>query len=181
MVTTVARPKLPGGFGLQISSTVIATIAVALVAVAVSSRPPDTSSLGPDDVIDAFLSARQTGDVNTATNLFQGDASFKDSAGNTSYGIDAATRFVELYNGFEAGPRQVTGDEVVWTEALPIRAPDGLHFQQETQPELLDEVHRYAIVQAMCAVVTNGKIHAVIALPADRTFGTNRHCDGNSI
>jgi hypothetical protein len=63
----------------------------------------------------------------------------------------------------------VTGDnEVVWPEALPIRAPDGLHFQQELMPELAAEVPYDGSVQAMCAAVTKGSIHAVIALPADK-------------
>jgi hypothetical protein len=93
----------------------------------------------------------------------------------------AATRLTERYSGFEAGPRQVTGKEVVWTEALPIRTPDNLQFQQDTQPELASEVPYYAFVQAMCAVVTNGKIHTVIELPANRTFAADRHCDGSSI
>jgi hypothetical protein len=160
---------------------VIASIAVALVAVAVLARPPETSSLTPDDVIDQFLSARQMGDLDTATNLFQSDASFSDSDGSTSRGMDAATRLFERYNGFEPGSRQPMGNEVVWTEALPIRTPDGLLFQQDTQPELASEVPYYAFVQTMCAVVTNGRIHAVIALPADRTFAPDRHCDGASI
>jgi hypothetical protein len=181
MATTVTRHQLPGRLGLQISSVVILAIVVALVAVAVSARPPDSSSPTPDDVIDTFLTASQMGDVNTATNLFQGDASITDSAGDTSYGRDAARRLIERYNGFEAGPRQVTGNEVVWTEALPIRTPDNLQFQQETRPELSAEVPRYASVQAVCAVVTNGRIRAVIALPADRTFAPDRHCNGSSI
>jgi hypothetical protein len=180
MVTTVTRRQLPGRPVLRISSFAIAAMAVALVAVAVSARAPDTSSLTPDEVIDTFLSARQIGDAHTATNLFQGDASFTDSAGYTSYGMDAATRLIERYNGFEAGPRQVTGREVVWTEALPIRTPDGLQFQQELMPELSPEVPRYAFIQAICAVVTNGKIHAVTALPSGRTFGPDRHCDDAS-
>jgi hypothetical protein len=118
------------------------------------------------------------GDIDTATKLFQSDASFTDSAGNTSRGMDAAARLIERYSGFEAGARQVTGNEVVWTEALPIRTPDGLHFQQELMPELAAEVPYYASIQAMCAVVTNGTIHSVMALPPDRTFSPNRQCDG---
>jgi hypothetical protein len=178
-ITVIARQ--PPGRPLPLLSVVIASIAVALVAVAVSPRPPETSSVASGDVIDAFLSARQIDDVDTATNLFDADALITDSAGNTSRGVDAAKQLIERYNGFEAGPRQVTGSEVVWTEALPIRTPDGLQFQQETQPELSAEVPYYALVQAMCAVVTNGRIHAVIALPAERTFGPDRHCDGTSV
>ena len=90
--------------------------------------------------------------------------------------MDAGGRLIERYNGFEPGPRQVTGNEVVWTELLPIRTPDGLQFQQDTQPELASEVPYYAFVQAMCAVVTNGRIHAVVALPAAETFVPGRGC-----
>ena len=176
MATTVTTRRLPVTLVLQISSVVIAAITVALIAVAVAARPPDTSSLTPGAVIDNFLSARQTDDVDSATNLFESDVSITDSAGNTSHGVDAARRLIERYKGFEPGPRQVTGNEVVWTEALPIRTPDGLHFQQELMPELAAEVPHYALVQAMCAVVTNGTIHTVIALPAYRTFGPDRHC-----
>jgi hypothetical protein len=121
------------------------------------------------------------GDVDAATKLFQSDTSFTDSAGNTFHGTEAARRVIESYNGFEAGPRQVTGNQVVWTEALPIRTPDNLQFQQDTQPELSAEVPRYAFVQAVCAVVTNGRIHVVIALPVDSTFASDRHCDGAAI
>jgi hypothetical protein len=177
MATTVTARQLPRRPVLQISSVVIASIAVALVAVAVSARPPDTSSLTPGDVIDTFLSARKIDDLDTATNLFETDAGITDSAGNTSHGVDAARRLIERYNGFEPGPRQVTGNEVVWTEALPIRTPDGLQFQQDTQPELASEVPYYAFVQAMCAVVTNGRIHAVVALPAADTFVPGRCAD----
>jgi hypothetical protein len=181
MATTVAARQLPSRPVLQISSVVMASIAFALVAVAVSARPPDTSSVASGDIIDRFLSAPQIDDVDTATNLFDADASTTDSAGNTSHGTDAARRLMERYDGFEAGPRQVTGNEVVWTEALPIRTPDGLQFQQETQPELSAEVPSYAFVQATCAVVTNGRIDALIALAANRTFGPDRRCDGISV
>jgi len=178
MATIVSKRQLPSRHVLQISGTAIAAIGVALVAMAVAARPPAASSLTPGAVIDTFLSARQMGDLDTASNLFESDASFKDSAGYTSHGMDAATRFIERYDGFEPGPRQLTGNEVVWTEALPIRTPDGLQFQQERMPELAAEVPDYAFVQAVCAVVKNGKIDAVIALPADRTFGPDPHCDG---
>jgi hypothetical protein len=177
MATTVTIRQLPGRPVLQISVVVIA-FTVALVGVAVAARPPDRGSLGPGAVIDIFLSARQMGDIDTATNLFESDAIITDSAGKTSRGMDAPTRLIELYSGFEAGPRQVTGNQVVWTEALPIRTPDGLHFQQELMPELAGEVPYYDSVQAMCATVTNGRIHSLIVLPADRTFAPDRHCDG---
>src|SRR6516165_8582918 len=81
MATTVTTRQLPRRPVLQISSVVIASIAVALIAVAVSPRLPATSRLTPSDIIDKFLSARQMGDVDTATNLFQSDVTFTDSAG----------------------------------------------------------------------------------------------------
>jgi hypothetical protein len=149
-----------------------------------SGAPPETAALAPGDVIGRFLAARQVHDINMAIKLFESDAVITDSAGNASRGTDAATRLIERYNGFEAGARQVTGNEVVWTEAIPIRTPDGLQFQQDTQPELAAEVPYYAFVQAMCAVVTNGKIHAVIALATKETFVPGRHCadvDPNSL
>ena len=63
-----------------------------------------------------------------------------------------------------------------WTEAFPIRTPDNLQFRQHTRPELAAELPYYAFVQAMCAVVTNGKIHAVYALAVAETFVPGRHC-----
>jgi hypothetical protein len=178
VTTRVTTRQLARRPVLQVSSAVIA---VALVAVAVSTRPPDASTQRPGDVIDTFLAARQVHDLDAARASFDSDATVTDSAGNTAHGTDAAARLIERYDGFEPGPRQVTGNEVVWTEALPIRTPDGLQFQQELMPELAAEVPYYASVQALCAVVTNGRIHTVIALPANRTFGPDRHCDGTSI
>src|SRR5215475_10031288 len=128
MVITITARQSARRRVLQISSVVMAAIAVA---VAVSARPP-ASSPTPGEVIKTFLSARQMGDVDTATNQFENDASITDSAGNSTHGMDAARRLIERYNGFEPGPREVTGNEVVWTEARAIRTPDGLHFQQET-------------------------------------------------
>lgn len=75
----------------------------------------------------------------------------------------------------------MTGTEVVWNEALPIRTPDNLQFQQQVRPELSAEVPYYGFVQAVCAVVTNGTIRTVLALPANRTFGADRHCDSAPI
>lgn len=129
--------------------------------------------------MDRFLAARQMHDLDAATALFESGATVTDQAGSGIRGTDAATRLIERYDGFEPGPRQVTANEVVWPEALPIRTPDNLQFQQQLRPELLAEVAYYAFVQTMCAVVTNGMIHSVIALPADRTFAPDRHCDGS--
>jgi len=87
MATTVTARQLPSRRVLQISSIVLGSLAVTLVAMLALARPPDTSRVTPGDVIDEFLSARQTGDVDTATNLFQSDATITDSAGHTSRGI----------------------------------------------------------------------------------------------
>jgi hypothetical protein len=73
MATTVAARQLPGKL-LRLLSVVIAPMAIALVALTISQRRPDTSSLPPGDVIDQFLSARQMGDVGTAIKLFKSDA-----------------------------------------------------------------------------------------------------------
>jgi hypothetical protein len=143
-----------------------------------AASPPETATLAPGEVIGKFLAARQVHDIDMAIKLFESDAAITDSAGNASHGTEATMRLIERYNGFEAGVPQVTGNEVVWTEALPIRTPANLQFQQDTQPELAAEVPYYAFVQAMCAVVTNGKIHAVFALAADDTFESGRHCPG---
>jgi hypothetical protein len=166
MATTVNVGQAPGTV-LRLLSVAIAVVAVALVALAISTPGPDTASPAPGDVIDRFLSVRQAHDVGAATALFENDATITDSTGEAARGSDAATRLFERYSSYESGPRQVTGNEVVWTEALPIRTSDNLQYQQELSPELLAEVPRYAAVQVMCAVVTDGKIHAMIALPAD--------------
>ena len=165
MATTVTTRQLPGRF-LRLLSVVIASIAIALIALTISQWRPDDASPAPGDVVDRFLAARQVHDLDAAKASFESDATVTDSAGST-HGTDAPTRLIERYSGFEPGPRQVTGNEVVWTEALPIRTPDGLHFQQELMPELSAEVPYYASVEAMCAVVANGKIHAVVTLALD--------------
>jgi hypothetical protein len=114
-----------------------------------------------------------------ASTLFESDVTITDSAGATDRGLNGAARLFERYSGFEPGIREVAGNQVLWTEALPIRTSDNLQFQQEVAPELLSEVPRYALVQAMCAVVTNGRIHVVIALSAAKTFAHDRHCNSN--
>jgi hypothetical protein len=147
--------------------------------VADSPPPPDGSSLAAGNVIGKYLSARQEHDISAALELFESEASITDAAGNTARGMNAVTRLMDRYYGFEAGPWQATGNEVEWTEALPIRTPDNLQFQQDTQPELASEVPYYAFVQRMCAVVSTGKIHAVMALTADRTFVPSGQCGGD--
>lgn len=180
MATTVTARLLTRSH-LQLLSVVIASSAIALVGLTISQWRPDHPSPAPGDVVDRFLAARQAHDLNAATEFFESDATITDSVGNSTHGADSASRLIERYDGFEAGPLQVTGNEVVWTEALPIRTPDGLHFQQDLMPVLAAEVPHYAFVQTMCAVVTNGTIHSVIALPMDRTFAPDRDCDGASI
>ena len=133
-------------------------------------------SLVPSDVISKFLSARQVRDLDAALALFETDATITDSDGTPARGADAALRLIQRYNGMVAGAPRVSGNEVVWTEAFPIRTPDNLQFQQDTQPELSAEVPYYALVHSMCAVVTNGKIHALFALAVVETFAPDRHC-----
>ena len=139
MATTVTARQLPGRL-LRLLSVVMASIAIALVAVTISNWRPNDARPAPGDVVDRFLAARQMHDLDAARASFESDAVVTDSVGNSTRGTDAATRLIERYNGFEPGPRQVTGNEVVWTEALPIRTPDALHFQQELNPELAAEV-----------------------------------------
>jgi hypothetical protein len=144
-----------------------------------AASQPGRESLAPGDVIGKFLSARQVHDVDAAIALFETDAAITDSDGTTARGRNAAMRLIQRYDGMVAGAPQVTDNVVVWTEALPVRTPDNLQFQQDTQPELAAEVPYYAFVQAMCAVVTNGKIHAMFALAAAETFVPRRHCAGD--
>jgi hypothetical protein len=174
MATTATARQPPGTF-LRLLSVVIASIAIALVALTIAQwRPDDAATPAPGDVVDEFLAASQALDLDAATATFEGDATITDSTGNSTRGTDAATRLIERYDGFEAGPRQVTGNEVVWTEALPIRTPDNRQFQHDVRPELSAEVPYYDSVQAMCAVVANGKIHAVVTLDLD----SQRSCHG---
>ena len=180
MATTLPARQLPRKPVLQVASLLIASIAVALAALTISHWRPAEASPAPGDVVDRFLAARQVHDPDAAAAAFETDARVTDSAGNSTRGTDAAARHVARYGGFEPGPREVPGNEVIWTEALPIRTPDNLQFQQELQPELSTEVPYYDSVQTMCAVVTNGRIHAVVALPANRAFGLDRHSDSTA-
>src|SRR5262249_11439731 len=101
---------------------------------------------------------------------------------------DVARRFIAKYGGDEAGSRQVTGDEVVWDERPLIRMSDSspaATTDQQSRLQQLVALHAAALsatnsgfqgfvapqdvpgsadVQVMCAVVIDGKIHAVIAL-----------------
>jgi hypothetical protein len=173
------RWALPIACGLALTTALESPLAHYLGAEAPAVSQPGRESLAPGDVIGKFLFARQVHDVDAAIAFFETDAAITDSDGTTARGRDAAMRLMERYDGMVAGAPQVTGDEVVWTEAFPIRTPDNLQFQQDTQPELAAEIPYYAFVQAMCAVVTNGKIHAVFALAAAETFVPRRHCAGD--
>jgi hypothetical protein len=139
MATTVNVGHAPVKL-LRVAGTMIAVGLLALVALATSTLRPIAASPAAGDVIETFLSARQAHDVNAAATLFENDATITDSTGASARGSDAATRLFERYSGYEAGPRQVTGNEVVWTEAFPIRTSDNLQYQQESSPELLAEV-----------------------------------------
>jgi hypothetical protein len=174
MATTLTARRPPGRL-IPLLSVVVATTAIALLALMISQWRQDDASPAPGDVVDRFLAARQVHDLNAATASFESDATITDSAGNSTHGADSASRLIERYEGFEAGPLQVTGNEVVWTEALPIRTPDNLQFQQQVQPELSAEVSYYASVQTMCAVVANGKIHAVVTLDRRRRVDLVTH------
>src|SRR5262249_49482860 len=151
MAITVTARQLPRSSVLQISSAAIASIAVALVAVTVSQWRPDGPA--PGAIVDRYLAARQVDDLDAATAALDSDVAVTDSSGNTTRGTDAAIALTERYNGFEPGPRQVSGNNVAWTEALPIRTPDNLQFQQQLQPELSAEVPYYSVVERVCAVV----------------------------
>jgi hypothetical protein len=119
------------------------------------------------EVVDAFLAAQSVDAVDAAAAFFETDASITDSSGRSISGADGIRRLIGSLNGWEAGPRQAAGPQVVWAESLPIWQLTGADLMQLEQ-----EVPHYAAVQVMCAVVTDGKIHALIALPA----GSPRSC-----
>jgi hypothetical protein len=138
-----------------------------------SSSPQQLSENqpGPTEVIEAFLAAQRVNDEEAAAALFANDALIADTAGRTTTGTDAVRRLIERLNGWEAGPRQANGHEVIWAESLP-------NWQPSAAPTDLDllleqEVPHYAYTQLMCAVVTDGKIHALIALAT----GSPRSCE----
>src|SRR5579864_4164088 len=170
MATVNAHHASSRLFRLPHVGIVLVPIVVAAIGLAISARGPTDESTPPGEVIDRFLSAAQAHDSDSATALFQSDATIAESGGTVSRGRDAAMRFIKQYDGYEAGPQQVTGNEVVWTESLPIWRPESLQAtvaDREMLTRLSDEVPMYEYVQVMCAVVTDGKIHAVIALAAD--------------
>jgi hypothetical protein len=123
---------------------------------------------GPIDVIDAFLTAQGVDEA--ATSFFETDALITDSSGRSAFGTDAVRLMIHSLNGWEAGPRQATGNEVTWAESLPIwKLPNP---PTELDLRLEQEVPHYEYAHLMCAVVIDGKIHALIALAA----GSPRSC-----
>jgi hypothetical protein len=125
----------------------------------------------PTEVIDAFLATQSVHDVDAGATFFETDASITDRTGRTNSGTDAVRGMIGNLQGWEAGPRQATGDQVIWAESLPIwklpAAPTELDLRLE------QEVPHYAAIQLMCAVITGNKIHALIALPTS----SPRSCD----
>ena len=121
-------------------------------------------------MIDAFLAAQGVDDVEAAAALFETDALITDSSGHSGFGIDAVRPMIQSLHGWEAGPRQATDNEVTWAESLPIwKLPNP---PTEFDLRLEQEVPHYAAIQIMCAVLTNGKIHALIVVPV----GSPRSC-----
>jgi hypothetical protein len=169
MASTVTESHLHGRL-LHLFSGAIASIVVALV---IARSRPDSASLSAGDVVDRVLAARQLHDTDAAMSWFESDVSVTDSAGTSVRGREAARRLVRQYNEFDAGPRQVNGSEVIWTETIPHRSADNFAFEQSSA-QLATEVPRYASVQPMCALVTDGKIHALVALDT----GSPRSCRG---
>jgi hypothetical protein len=111
------------------------------------------------EVIDAFLSAQSVDDADAAAAEFEIDAVIADTAGRTTTGTNAVRRLIGSLNGWEAGPRQANGNEVIWAESLPIwKLPDA---PSDLDLRLEQEVPHYASTQWMCAIVTNGKIQAL--------------------
>src|SRR5579864_6895393 len=84
MATTVTTRQLPSRLVLQISSALIASIAIALAALTISPWRPDNGSSAPGDVVDRFLAARQVHDLAAATAPFESDTIVTDSAGNST-------------------------------------------------------------------------------------------------
>jgi hypothetical protein len=135
-----------------------------------SGQISNESNTTPTEVIDAFLTAQRVDDTEAAAAVFENDASIADTSGRTAIGADAVRRLIESLNGWEAGPRQAHGSEVIWPESLPIwRLPDQ---PTELDLRLEQEVPHYASTRWMCAIVTDGKIRAVTALAE----GSPRSC-----
>src|SRR5262245_12773559 len=121
MPATVNARQVPGRLR-RVLGIVIASLLVVLAAVAISSLQATRERPAPGEVLDQFLSAGRADDVDAAMAVLESDATISESGGSISRGSDAARGFIAKYGGYEAGPRQVTGNQVVWTESLPIRA-----------------------------------------------------------
>ena len=135
-----------------------------------SAQRLNESHVGPTDVIDAFLAAQGVDDVEAAAAFFETHALITDSSGHSAFGTDAVRPMIQSLQGWEAGPRQATGDEVTWAESLPIwKLPNP---PTEFDLRLEQEVPHYAYTHLMCAVVADNGIHALIALAA----GSQRSC-----
>ena len=136
-----------------------------------SAQQRNENQAAPIIVIDAFLVAQGEGDLDAAEAFFEPDALIIDSSGRSAFGTYAVRRLIDSVNGWEAGPRLAIGQEVTWAESLPIwrlsTAPTDFEVRLE------QEVPHYAYVEIMCAVVTDGKIHALSVLAA----GDERSCE----
>jgi hypothetical protein len=130
-----------------------------------SEQRLNENKAAPTEVIDAFLTAQRGGDAEAAAALFERDAVVTDASGQPARGTDAVRRLIERLNGWEAGARQANGDEVIWAESLPNWQPSAVSTDLELR--LQQEVPHYAVTRWMCAVITDGKIHAVTALAVD--------------
>ena len=136
-----------------------------------SAQQPSESRAAPVVVIDAFLAAQGVGDVDAAAAFFAADASITDSSGRSAFGNYAIRHLINGLNGWEAGPRLATGQEVTWAESLPIwhlsAAPTAFELALE------QEVPHFAYVEILCAVVTDGKIYTLRELTVD----SQRSCE----
>jgi hypothetical protein len=136
-----------------------------------SAQQLNENQAAPIVVIDGFLAAQGVEDVDAAAAFFAADASITDSSGRSAFGTYAVRRLIDSLIGWEAGPRQATGHEVIWAESLPIWPPSAVLADLDLRLE--QEVPHYAYIQIMCAVVTDGKIHTLSTL----AVGSPRSCE----
>ena len=150
-----------------------------------SSGQPSSGSVVARHFIEEY------GDYETARAALSSDSPIPESSGNAARASDVASRFIEDYGDYAAGPRQVTGNEVLWAESPPIRTPDSSQAVAPDQHSRLQQVlalHSAALaagnigyqgfvapqtafssagVLLMCAEVTEGKIYAMAAVSVD--------------
>jgi hypothetical protein len=143
---------------------VIAPILLAIAAPVISGQGPQHRAVAPGDVMSSFLATTQSQDADAASALLESDAAITGTDGRVSRGKIAVAQFIAQWSGWEASPLSVNENEVVWTESLSNWPTQG--GPVSAQMELV--VPRYAYVQVMCAVVSDGKIHALLTLTADR-------------